>query len=197
MLESATPIDDESVDRSDQGGDRPPQRRPGGAVNFPISLVAAQRERHRSFLAHPSNVGYVKGLRSGWGEQASVPQAGHQAQFGGTDVMPDWLVQEVMNEVKTRTRNEWIEETNDSYGAVAAVDDYACECSDALCTATISMTRVEYEAVRRDGTHFAIAINHENPLVDRVVSETERRFAIVQKCFPPGRRIANESNPRH
>src|SRR6266568_9116314 len=99
---------------------------------------------------------------------------------GGTDAMLDWLEQEVMNEVKTRRRNEWIEETNDSYDAHAAADDYACECSDAGCTTTISLTRIEYEAVRGDGTHFAIAVNHENPMVDRVVSESER-YAVVQK----------------
>ena len=100
-----------------------------------------------------------------------------------------------MNEVEARRRNEWIEETNDSYGDCAAADDYACECSDAGCTVTVSLTRVEYEAVRANGTHFAIAFNHENPLVDRVVSETER-FAVVEKCFREGKKIAHESDPR-
>jgi hypothetical protein len=110
--------------------------------------------------------------------------------------MPDWLEREVMNEVDARRKNEWIEETNDSYGEGAASDEYTCECSDAGCTSTVSLTRIEYEAVRADGTHFAIAINHENPFVDRVVSETER-FAVVEKCFRAGRRIAGENDPRH
>ena len=79
--------------------------------------------------------------------------------------MPDWLEKEVMNEVDTRRRNEWIEETNDSYGAREAVDDYACECSYAGCTTSIRLTRVEYEDVRADGTHFVIALNHENPTI--------------------------------
>jgi 3,4-dihydroxy-2-butanone 4-phosphate synthase len=111
--------------------------------------------------------------------------------------MPDrWLVQEVMNEVTARRRNEWVEETNDSYGAGDDPDGYTCECSDSDCTTSISLTRHEYEAVRADGTHFVIALNHENPLIDALVSENDR-FAVVQKCFEQGRRIADENNPRH
>jgi hypothetical protein len=109
--------------------------------------------------------------------------------------MLNWLEQEVVNEVDARRRNEWIEETNDRNGAGDGSARYACECSDADCTALIILSRDEYEAVRGDGTHFAIAINHENPLIDRLVSEFDR-FAVVQKCFRVGRRIAGESNPR-
>ena len=109
--------------------------------------------------------------------------------------MLDWLEQEVVNEVDARRRNEWIEETNDRYGAGEGSDRYGCECSAADCTTSIILSRDEYEAVRGDGTHFAIAINHENPLVDRLVSESDR-FAVVQKCFRVGRRLADESNPR-
>jgi len=109
--------------------------------------------------------------------------------------MRDWLEQEVINEIEARRRNEWVEETNDSFGEAETSDDYVCECSDARCTTTITLTRDEYEAVRKDGTHFAIAIDHENPLIDRVISENGQ-FAVVQKCFHAGRRMANESNPR-
>ena len=224
MFDPTRPIDDESVEGIDQGEDRPPQRSPGGVVSFPVPLAATRRdgkavgvlpitslapvsplpidaeairrrERSRSFLAHPSNRARSRAVRSWREEQASVPEAGHRAQSGGTAAMPDWLEREVMNEVDTRRKNEWIEETNDSYAEGAASDEYACECSDADCTSTVSLTRIEYEAVRADGTHFAIAINHENPFVDRVVSETER-FAVVAKCFRAGRRIAGEHNPR-
>ena len=109
--------------------------------------------------------------------------------------MLDWLEQEVINEVDARRRNEWIEETNDRYGAGEGADLYGCECSDAACTTSITLSRAEYEAVRGDGTHFAIAINHENPLIDRLISESDR-FAVVQKCFRVGRKIARESDPR-
>jgi len=55
--------------------------------------------------------------------------------------MGDWIEQEVLNEVDARRRNEWIEETNDSYGALAATDEYVCECSDAACTTLIRLSR--------------------------------------------------------
>src|SRR5437588_7373421 len=109
--------------------------------------------------------------------------------------MRDWLEQEVINEVEARRRNEWIEQASESFGLGEGVDEYACECSDSSCDAAISLSRVEYEFVRRDGTHFAIAVDHENPLIDRVISENGR-FAVVQKWFGAGRRIADECNPR-
>jgi hypothetical protein len=108
----------------------------------------------------------------------------------------DRLEQEVMNEVDARRRNEWIQDANDSYGAHDATDDYVCECSDSGCTTPISLSRDEYESVRRFGTHFAIAIDHENPEVDRVIGQNDR-FALVEKWFGRPRRIANETDPRH
>src|SRR5437763_15362341 len=162
MFDPTRPTDDESVERIAQEEDRPPQRSPGGVVSFPVPLAATRRdgkaegglsisslapvlpmpidaeatrrrERSRSFLAHPSNRARVRAVRSWRGEQASVPEAGHRAQSGGTAAMPDWLEREVMNEVDARRKNEWIEETNDSYGTSTGADDYACECSDADC----------------------------------------------------------------
>lgn len=224
MFEQTSSTHEERVDRSDQGGDRPPQRSPGGVVNSPVSLIARRpdwkaegvlpvaassppvrsprripeaerRERHRSYVAHPSNGARVRELRSGVEEQASVPQAGHQGRVGGTDVMRDWLEQEVINEVEARRRNEWIEQANERFGAGAATDEYTCECSDSDCTVTISLSREEYESVRGDGTLFAIAVDHENPLIDLVVAE-HGRYAVVQKYFGAGRRMADESNPR-
>jgi hypothetical protein len=109
--------------------------------------------------------------------------------------MRDWLEQEVINEVEARRRNEWIEETNERFGAGESADDYVCECSDSSCTISISLTHDEYESVRKDGTYFAIAINHESPVVDRVIAENER-FAVVQKWLGLSRRIAYDSNPR-
>jgi len=109
--------------------------------------------------------------------------------------MGDWIEQEVLNEVDARRRNEWIEETNDSYGALAATDEYVCECSDAACTTLIRLSRDEYESVRKFGTHFAIAVDHESPLVDRVIGQNSR-FALVEKWLGKPRRIADETDPR-
>jgi hypothetical protein len=103
MCDHAKPIDEESVDRGDRGEDRPAQRSLGRVVSFPVSRIA---ERNRSFLAHPSNAARGRRPLLGRGEQASVPQAGHQARAGGTDAMLDWLEQDVVNGRDDRRGND-------------------------------------------------------------------------------------------
>ena len=76
-----------------------------------------------------------------------------------------------------------------------SLEEYVCECSYGACTAVLALTRAEYEGVRAEGTHFAIAVNHENPEIDRIVSENER-FAVVEKFLAMPRRLARESDPR-
>ena len=111
--------------------------------------------------------------------------------------MSDWTDQEVRNEARSRDRNEWIEETREVLldgGTVTEV--YVCECGDASCRARISLTRPEYEAVRSYATRFAIAIDHENPEIDQVVSEGSR-FSVVQKIAGRPARIARQTSARH
>ena len=59
----------------------------------------------------------------------------------------------------------------------------------------ISLTRQEYESVWAVPVRFAIALDHENPEIDRVLFEN-RRFATVEKFFGAGARIARSSHPR-
>jgi hypothetical protein len=63
------------------------------------------------------------------------------------------------------------------------------------CASTISLTRIEYEEVRAYGTHFAIALDHESPDLDLLVSE-RTGFSIIRKLpgFPA--RLATASDPR-
>jgi len=92
--------------------------------------------------------------------------------------------------------NEWTEESNDSWPRrLGALESYLCECSDPACTEPIQLTRQEYEDVRSTPVRFAIAVNHEDPEVDVVVSENDR-FAVVRKFHGIARRIARETNPR-
>ena len=109
--------------------------------------------------------------------------------------MIDWREGEVQTEVDSRDRNEWIETASDGFESVRPVERYVCECSDRTCTSVLALTRAEYEGVRAYGTHFAIAIDHENPEIDRVVSENER-FAIVEKFMDMPRRLALQTDPR-
>ena len=107
--------------------------------------------------------------------------------------MSDWREQEVMNETRSREINEWIDESNES------VDDmtgpFVCECSDIACASTIPLTHVEYEEVRSDGTHFAIAPNHESPDLDALISE-RIGFTIIRKLPGMPSRLASASDPR-
>jgi hypothetical protein len=108
--------------------------------------------------------------------------------------MSDWREQEATNETIFREMNEWTQEGNDGRPGSDPMDSYLCECSDRRCTEPIDLTRPEYEAVRAVSNRFAIAVNHENPEVDRLLSEN-LRFATVEKVGA-GARIARDSDPR-
>jgi hypothetical protein len=109
--------------------------------------------------------------------------------------MSDWRHAEVLNEVRSRRANEWIEEANDSFGDAHPMDRYLCECSDVSCTSTVSMTRAEYEIVRSDGVQFAITVDHEDPELEGVRVEYPR-YSIVAKLPGDPARTAIATDPR-
>ena len=106
----------------------------------------------------------------------------------------NWRADEIDNEILRRSRNEWIEQTADSFGANHVEEAYVCECGDPQCSDNISLTRVEYEAVRSEGSHFVVAIDHENPEMERIIVEN-KRFTVVQKMMAAGRQ-SQQANPR-
>jgi len=110
--------------------------------------------------------------------------------------MPDWRDQEAVNETIFREMNEWTEDASDARLSDDGSENwYLCECSDRGCTEPISLTREEYESIRSVPVRFAIALNHENPEIDRVLFEN-LRFATVEKIFGGGRKIARATDPR-
>ena len=110
--------------------------------------------------------------------------------------MSDWKDQEVRNEVRSRDRNEWIEENRGPPEAGSVTEVYVCECGYAPCREQVNLTRPEYEAVRGYATRFVIAVDHENPEIDQVVSEGSR-FTVVQKIAGRPARIARQTSLRH
>jgi hypothetical protein len=108
----------------------------------------------------------------------------------------DWRASEVRNEVRSRDRNEWIEDVRRSNGHEAGAEVYLCECGDAACSQRILLTRPEYEAVRGYATHFAVATDHENPEIDQLVSEGIR-YTVVEKMAGMPARIARQTYRRH
>jgi len=73
--------------------------------------------------------------------------------------------------------------------------DLICECSDTGCTAHLSMSPAEYEAVRADPRRFVVLPGHEaGPDVERVV-ERHEEYLVVEKRGDAARR-AEETDPR-
>jgi hypothetical protein len=115
---------------------------------------------------------------------------------GRWHAVDDWLRDEATNQTRFRAINESIERTTDALGLHELLDVYICECGDGNCRAPIKLTREEYEGVRSESTHFVIASDHENPEIDRVVSE-HLRYAVVQKMPASAVRIARETDSRN
>ena len=109
--------------------------------------------------------------------------------------MDSWQKQEVQNEADFRDLNEWTKAANDEATKHHATDTYICEYGDASCSDPINLTRPEYELVQTEATHFAIATNHENPELDRVLAE-HSRYTVVEKWLGEAARIAYTTNPR-
>jgi hypothetical protein len=59
----------------------------------------------------------------------------------------------------------------------------------------IKLTTGEYEAVRDYATRFALALNHENPESEYLVSETAN-YAVVEKIDGRYRQIVRATDPR-
>jgi hypothetical protein len=110
--------------------------------------------------------------------------------------MSESMETEARNETIFREMNEWTEEaTDEGPGKRAPQQWFLCECSDRNCTEPISLTHAEYESIRSEPVRFAIALNHENPELERVLFENHR-FAAVEKFFGVGAKIARATDPR-
>lgn len=109
--------------------------------------------------------------------------------------MDGWGEQEARNEATARDRNEWILHADELLPGPTTVHTFVCECGDATCQEPIKLTTGEYEAVRDYATRFALALNHENPEAEYLVSKTAG-YAIVEKIDGRYRRIVRATDPR-
>jgi hypothetical protein len=80
------------------------------------------------------------------------------------------------NEAFFRELNEKLERQAPDSGTLIIV----CECADEDCVKRLELTRHEYEAIRSDPTHFAIAHEHADLEIEEVISRTDR-FEVVRK----------------
>ena len=73
--------------------------------------------------------------------------------------------------------------------------DFTCECGRADCAEPITMTMVEYEAIRAESTHFAVVPEHEQPEIE-VVIERNPTYFVVEKREPDAQEVARKTDPR-
>ena len=106
----------------------------------------------------------------------------------------NWRRWEATEQVRRRAANESIEDSMQRTGRCPP-NMFFCECGDAHCAQTVTVTIQEYESVRKWPNHFLVAANHENPEVEAVVSET-KRFAVVETLVGEASKTALRTDPR-
>ncbi|MDQ3822911.1 MAG: hypothetical protein M3321_06695 [Actinomycetota bacterium] len=86
------------------------------------------------------------------------------------------------NQTLYREVNERVKEINHAFDSLVPLGDWICECGNDRCSQRIELTSEEYEAVRAEATHFAVAPDdaHVFPEVERVV-ERHDRYWVVEK----------------
>lgn len=100
------------------------------------------------------------------------------------------------NEALYRSVNEQIEAVSREFAPAAdETMRIVCECGSLDCANQIDLPVGMYERVRSDPTLFVVTPGHENPEVE-VVVEQHDALTIVCKDTPPGREVAEETDPR-
>ena len=102
------------------------------------------------------------------------------------------------NEALFREVNERVAEVATHFLEVETRDapvDFTCECGRAECAEPIPMTVAEYEAVRVEPTHFAVAPGHEQPEIESII-ERHPTYLVVEKRDEEAQEVARETDPR-
>jgi hypothetical protein len=118
----------------------------------------------------------------------------HSSGDGRGAAMAGGEKQAAHNEAVARDLNEGIEAAHEEAGREGYVP-MLCECGKADCEHVVPMTLEEYEAVRDDPRHFAVAPEHLLVQVERVV-EDEGRFLVVEKRPGVPATVAEDEDPR-
>lgn len=98
------------------------------------------------------------------------------------------------NEVRFRALNERLRDRAGALGKNGDALELVCECGDEDCTAPITLTPAEYEAVRAEPTDFAVLAGHVARDVEDVV--TELSSCTVVRKRGDAAEIAAAADPR-
>ena len=102
--------------------------------------------------------------------------------------------QAALNEAVARDLNEGIEAAHQEAGRKGYVP-MLCECGKPDCEHVVPMTLEEYETVRENPRRFALAPDHTEVQIERVVQD-EGRFVVVEKRPGILATVAEEEDPR-
>ena len=111
-------------------------------------------------------------------------------------MLSSWQDREANRRGLLRELNERIAEVGAGFGFERGGRmRFVCECGSDECVQAIELTLAEYEAVRAHARRFAIAPDHENPMVEMVTGQTSR-FAVAETFVGEASRIPEETDPR-
>jgi len=100
----------------------------------------------------------------------------------------------VANETLFREVNERVQGVNQTFAVLTDAMEIVCECGTAACVERFAMPPDEYEALRANPDHFAIAPGHEIADVERIVSRCGD-YDVVEKLPGVAQQIAEATNP--
>jgi hypothetical protein len=100
------------------------------------------------------------------------------------------------NQSLYREINERVKTINEAFDSILPLGDWICECANEACTERLQLTHEEYEALRSDGTRFAVLPDEDHvvPEVEDVV-ERHDRYWVVEKVGMAAA-LAEDVNPR-
>jgi hypothetical protein len=86
------------------------------------------------------------------------------------------------NQSRYREVNERVQRINEAFDGLLELGDWICECANEECSERLQLTHEEYEAVRADGTRFAIVPSDDHVVADvELVVERHERYWVVEK----------------
>ena len=84
------------------------------------------------------------------------------------------------NEVLFRDVNERLRELGEGFSMITEEAEFVCECGNIACSGQVRMSLSTYEEIRSDPKHFFVIKGHEEPELEKVLSEREG-YLVVEK----------------
>jgi hypothetical protein len=109
--------------------------------------------------------------------------------------MTSWRLQEAAKQARSRDLNESVAKLSARRDSEKGREMFSCECGDPGCNGHVCLSMAEYEAVRAYPVRFLVVANHENPEVERVVTEGSR-YSVIETLAGEASKTALRSNPR-